>query len=347
MKTCNLIPFLFLACQTFLHPADAPAELTPEQAVKVLQTSNDLEELTNAVEVATANPSTRQAVIEFLDGASKKELILNDYLQKHLPASSEILANPDALTAWELMHSEEVNSVKADLTKIEDKSPRDLGKFFADSNDPGTFEVFKHLAFSRSMGAYWGDDMGPNLKPGSVQEPLYLDFNEYLITQTVQVTYVDAGGNKTYAGIMDKNTGQFVEPALSPDELAKAKSGKEESMPTFGNLSLRELTTDHSDAAFSRAENLILSDKISHDAVTNFIFDPLVGRRYKKSSIAIYEKVLNYPDENDRSMAVGCLFYIRWGSEGPLPPQLEDADPSVYPYLMHFIWKAEKLKVND
>jgi len=352
MRISFYITFIFFAFGGFTLAAVAPLPptMTPEQAVQVLKTSSDLNELTMAVKVATANTSTRSAVVDFLDGPSKKDQIGNNYMAKYFPGGPDALTSADTLRAWANDHPQETNAFRMTWDKWENASNDEIEQFFAQSTDPGTFEVFKHLAFSRSMGDFWGGTWGLAyaLQKGSVQEPLYLDFIEYLITDTVSVAYEDSNNNSVYAGVMDVHTGQWVISRLTTAELAAAKTGTERRNPTLVDTGLSILDSVRDEAVFDRIVRLVFSNKAPPGDISAFTNSRLVAKRYQKIPILMYELQLNSPDEHTKNLAVDSLFRIRWGSEGTsMPPQLQGADPAVYPYLLHFIAKAYQLKLSD
>ena len=176
----NVMKTLFLAITLLITAtiyAAASTDMTPEQAVKILQTSNDLNELAAALKVAAANASTRQAVIEFLNQPSEVERIQQQFAIDSLHLTPEQIKDQEFMKQWGEEHPDEAKKANDDWQSLKQSTCSSLQVFFAQSNDTAMFQIFRNFETNTVLKGVWEGsyDFVKALPHDSPLIPLYLD----------------------------------------------------------------------------------------------------------------------------------------------------------------------------
>ncbi len=141
------------------------AASTPAQAVQTIQHDNNWDNVAAAWVVAAENPTSRGAVIDFFAHPTEERVwaFIGEWKKSGL-LSDDWPANDDG---------RETNNLQRHM--LESYAP--LLKSIAESNDPQKFEIIKAMAESQFVHGFTIlPKFSKYVKPGSVVEPLFLDY---------------------------------------------------------------------------------------------------------------------------------------------------------------------------
>ncbi len=341
MKCYVLLFVSFGLCFRLVDGAQLPAvlplpTLTPEQAVKILQTSDDLGEAEGALKVVVDNPSIRSVAIAFLD---QPGLFLKFKLNWDKNNPRDSTGSPPQ--HWEDYYYKYIGDIAIFVVDS-----------FSANDDPDLFKLYRHLEES-SLTA-WSDAVDgveSRIKPNSESERMFLDYLQDLRTN---IDYVNYRTDKNYecAGIRNLRTGEF-RPYLTPEQVASVKFSSEEYQARLSNrrvvsIMVHMIVNNNSALALERLRLLIASDefwtkRIEADVMAandfgKYALDPRM--------ISILHQILRSPHMVDKTWLIPQLIRL---SHGPDSDDLTiyDVSPNIYTPLLAFITDAEKLELSS
>jgi hypothetical protein len=227
-----------------------------------------------------------------------------------------------------------------------------LHNVFVHGQTPEIFAMFEHYAESEFAFSIPGsspcESLARDLPPGSPLRPLLLDYLQHAINDLAYVDYLGADNHHTFAGVFNTLTGKYDSRWLTPEQEAAAKSGKEKRSPFLGGEGLRYMLLLNSDDAYARIAQIVAEKKYPQKDVLHLFSNAFSWNRYDPRAIRIYEVALLTTERREKFVIIDGLLNIQPGfADGPLPKQLEQADPTVYADILAFISEAESIKYTD
>jgi len=337
-----------------LWGAPLTSAMTPDQAIKVLQSSRDLPAITKALKIAILTPSTRPVAVAYLDGPSHFGEFYKQFAIGQLRISTAIFDDPKSWEQWKTNHSAEITKMENDWHQIVGTSFGDMLFFFGHNSDPAVFETFKHFVEGGFKAKFMYtadicDEFAAELKqmPGSPLEPLFLDYVEYLMSDIDSIGYDLPDTGYIPAGVFNIRTNVF-RSYLSPEDLVAAKFGREDKGNILGVRGPEIIYKIGTVSARASLLKITASGKYSHQGVMELLSLDCVMNRYDPETVPLYMAALKTFDVNQVYALVRYFFAQDLnGSEGPSPPDLGKADPSIYPQVLRFISYAAKINVPD
>ncbi len=312
-------PLFFILSLSLLNcgqvlAAEVPA-MTSADAVKVLQTSNDLQELTAAVKVAAADPATRVAVATFFAMPSRVHEVEIQYDTKHLPFTAEQLHNQEFMDQWNLAHPEEAKKYDDDWRQYGDASNQEVQNFFAQIKDPHFFELYMQFENNSVLKGVWEGwwYFKEALPKDSPMAPLFLD-------------YVDKASQSSE-----------VEGPLMLIRIAT-------------NKNYAKLVEIDADTAYARLDQNLAAGKYSPQVIREFMsMSDLDDRRLDPRIFPFYMAIFGQLSDDAKFRLIKVLFDTRFEIDGPPPPVIsfDTVDPATYQELAKFFYDAGKLKMPD
>jgi len=296
--------------------AQSVTQMSPEQAVKILQSSKNLDEVVPAIKAAFSTPSTHQSVIAYLDGPSQLQQIEMEFLVRHLPLSVDQVNNPEFLRQYAAEHSVEVNKINNEWGPYVDTSAKELAIYFAQNKDSLPFDDFRHFADSNIMEHFWNSvDISSN--------------------------FVDAlpKDSKLIAPFLD-----YIDKKI---KLASASENWEQ--VGLGGYWLTIMLRTGSNAAYEEIRKNIISGTYSESIITGFLRDRFTSHRYEPQALSLYEAAFEKFSDDKKGLVLDALFCLPREqpnqSSSRTPPEVNMADPAVYNRLLRILTLANKLNL--
>jgi len=350
MKTLFLAMTLICGVNCQAQVSDFPAARTPQEAVKILQGSNDFAAIVSALKIAASNAATRADAIAFLDGPNRDHQFERQWASMHSSVPSNILDNPQARQQWTDNHLDEVKQYDDSWYAYRTSLYNELENFFCQPIDQAGFELFTHFAESDFFGS--NSDAAcsafiDHLKPGSPMEPVFIDYVDHGMIDLSYVGYADSTGIIIPAGLLNARTGEF-KSYLTSEKLAAAKTGKEVRTPFLEEDGPTILAKVNSDAAYDRLRAGIVNGTYPEKGLSSLFHQYFyMDKRYDHRAVSLFLTALEANTYKNKANLVYDLFEPTGVIDGKEPPSIDDANPVIFPQILAFIGAAQKLTLPD